>query len=147
MPLAQNTMFFNIPNTLTWARIAAIPLLLAVFHSHWGSIHWQNLVAAALFAGFGITDWLDGFCARKFKQESLFGKVFDPIADKTLMIGMFATLVVMSDEQCPSMDLHVVGEQYTSLSTGHSLLPLKTPRSSISKRPDLTTIDFSAVSV
>ena len=40
----------------------------------------------------GITDWLDGFCARKFKQESLFGKVFDPIADKTLMIGMFATL-------------------------------------------------------
>ena len=35
----------------------------------------------------GITDWLDGFCARKFKQESLFGKVFDPIADKTLMIG------------------------------------------------------------
>lgn len=40
----------------------------------------------------GITDWLDGFFARKFNQESLFGKVFDPIADKTLMIGMFATL-------------------------------------------------------
>ena len=40
----------------------------------------------------GVTDWLDGFFARKFKQESLFGKVFDPIADKTLMIGMFATL-------------------------------------------------------
>ncbi len=40
----------------------------------------------------GITDWLDGFFARKFNSESLFGKVFDPIADKTLMIGMFATL-------------------------------------------------------
>ncbi len=40
----------------------------------------------------GITDWFDGFFARKFNQESPFGKLFDPIADKTLMIGMFATL-------------------------------------------------------
>ena len=40
----------------------------------------------------GMTDWLDGFFARKFNQESPFGKVFDPIADKTLMIGMFVTL-------------------------------------------------------
>lgn len=40
----------------------------------------------------GITDWFDGFFARKFHAESLFGKIFDPIADKTLMIGMFATL-------------------------------------------------------
>lgn len=40
----------------------------------------------------GITDWFDGFFARKFNQESLFGKLFDPIADKTLMITMFATL-------------------------------------------------------
>lgn len=40
----------------------------------------------------GITDWFDGFFARKFNAESLFGKIFDPIADKTLMIGMFATL-------------------------------------------------------
>lgn len=40
----------------------------------------------------GLTDWLDGFFARKFKQESLFGKLFDPIADKVLMITMFATL-------------------------------------------------------
>lgn len=40
----------------------------------------------------GITDWFDGFFARKLKIESLFGKLFDPIADKTLMITMFATL-------------------------------------------------------
>ncbi len=40
----------------------------------------------------GLTDWLDGFFARKLNQESLFGKVFDPIADKVLMIGMFVTL-------------------------------------------------------
>ena len=40
----------------------------------------------------GVTDWFDGFFARKFNQESLFGKIFDPIADKTLMVGMFSTL-------------------------------------------------------
>ncbi len=40
----------------------------------------------------GVTDWFDGFFARRLNQESLFGKIFDPIADKTLMVGMFATL-------------------------------------------------------
>jgi cardiolipin synthase len=87
-------MFFNIPNTLTWARIAAIPLLLAIFYFPWGSsVHWQNLVAAALFAGFGITDWLDGYLARKLGQTSQFGAFLDPVADKFLVCASLLVLV------------------------------------------------------
>ncbi|MCX7352572.1 MAG: CDP-alcohol phosphatidyltransferase family protein [Proteobacteria bacterium] len=76
----------NLPNILTGVRFFGTPGLIYLYLC-------QNYFLAFWVMLFlGITDWLDGFCARKFKQESLFGKVFDPIADKTLMIGMFATL-------------------------------------------------------
>lgn len=79
-------LLVNIPNTLTGIRFFGTPVLVYLCTTHQYSLaFWGTLI-------LGATDWLDGFFARKFHQESLFGKVFDPIADKTLMIALFATL-------------------------------------------------------
>ena len=69
----------KIPNYLTMFRIAAIPLLIAVFH-----IYGAGWLAFIIFSLAGITDFFDGYLARKFKAESKFGEMLDPIADKLL---------------------------------------------------------------
>jgi cardiolipin synthase len=91
-------MPFNVPNTLTWLRIIAIPLLIVVFYvpDHWLDAHERNLVGTALFAGAAITDWLDGYLARRLNQISAFGTFFDPVADK-LMVA--AALIVLLELQ------------------------------------------------
>ncbi len=77
---------FNVANLLTASRFLLAPFLVVLYlESSFDLAFWLMLF-------LGLTDWLDGFFARKFNQESLFGKLFDPIADKTLMITMFATL-------------------------------------------------------
>ena len=57
-------MFLTIPTLLTWARIAAIPLIIGVYYLGWDMAS-KNLVATALFVLFAATDWLDGYLARK----------------------------------------------------------------------------------
>jgi cardiolipin synthase (CMP-forming) len=86
-------MFFTIPTLLTWARIAAIPLIIGVF---WLEVPMatKNLVATALFVLFALTDWLDGWLARKLNQTSAFGAFLDPVADKFLIV---AALLVLLD--------------------------------------------------
>ena len=88
-------MFFTIPTLLTWARIAAIPLIIGVY-SHF--VSWdmvtRNLVATGLFVLFALTDWLDGWLARKLNQTSAFGAFLDPVADKFLIC---ASLLVLLD--------------------------------------------------
>jgi len=79
-------LLVNIPNILTGVRFFGTPVLVYLYFSH------EYFLAFWLMLALGATDWLDGFLARKFNQESLFGKIFDPIADKTLMIAIFATL-------------------------------------------------------
>jgi len=80
-------MPFNLPIALTWLRVAAIPLLVAIFYlpNSWLSPFDQNLFATILFVSAAITDWLDGFLARRLKQESAFGQFLDPVADKLLV--------------------------------------------------------------
>ncbi len=79
-------LLVNLANFLTGVRFLGTPVLIYYYLNHdYGIAFWLMLF-------LGITDWFDGFFARKFSQESQFGKIFDPIADKTLMIGMFATL-------------------------------------------------------
>ncbi len=84
-------MFLTIPTLLTWARIAAIPLIIGVYHLNW-PVATQNLVATSLFVLFALTDWLDGYLARKLNQTSAFGAFLDPVADKFLIC---ATLLVL----------------------------------------------------
>lgn len=84
--LVKWKLLVNIPNTLTGIRFFCVPVLVYLYITH------QYFFAFWTTLALGATDWLDGFFARKFHQESLFGKIFDPIADKTLMIAIFATL-------------------------------------------------------
>ena len=87
-------MRFNLPNLLTWLRILAIPLLIAVFYlpERWLTGYERNLISSILFAAAAVTDWLDGYLARRLNQTSAFGAFLDPVADK-LMVA--AALIVL----------------------------------------------------
>ncbi|MGZ5158673.1 MAG: CDP-alcohol phosphatidyltransferase family protein, partial [Caldimonas sp.] len=77
-------MFFNLPTLLTWARIVAIPLVVGVFYTSLAA-ETQNLVGTVLFIVFALTDWADGWLARKLHMTSSFGAFLDPVADKFLV--------------------------------------------------------------
>ena len=85
-------MFLTIPTALPWTRIAAIPLLMAVFYMPLAE-QTQNLVAALMFIIFAMTDWFDGYLARKLNQTSAFGAFLDPVADKFLVCASVLVLV------------------------------------------------------
>lgn len=88
----MQAMFFTIPTILTWTRIVAIPLLVGVFYLPIEA-HAQNLIATVMFVVFALTDWLDGFLARKLNQTSSFGAFLDPVADKFLVCASLLVLV------------------------------------------------------
>ena len=85
-------MFLTIPTLMTWARIVAIPLVVAVFYLPILPAS-QNLLATVLFVVFAATDWLDGYLARKLNQVSAFGAFLDPVADKFLICACVLVLV------------------------------------------------------
>lgn len=87
-------MLNNIPNLLTLGRIIAIPLVLLMFYlpDSWLSPPDKNFCAGMIFVVAAITDWFDGYLARKLKQTSSFGAFLDPVADK-LMVA--ATLIIL----------------------------------------------------
>ncbi|MDP1607644.1 MAG: CDP-alcohol phosphatidyltransferase family protein, partial [Rhodocyclaceae bacterium] len=74
-------MPLNIPNLLTWTRILLIPLVIGVFYAPL-SAYEQNLIATCAFIVAAVTDWFDGWLARKLGQTSAFGAFLDPVADK-----------------------------------------------------------------
>ncbi|WP_423599645.1 CDP-diacylglycerol--glycerol-3-phosphate 3-phosphatidyltransferase [Roseateles sp. MS654] len=88
-------MFWTLPTLLTWARIVAIPLIAGVFHLQMTPAH-QNLLATVLFVTVALTDWADGYLARKLNQTSSFGAFLDPVADKFLVC---AALLVLLEQQ------------------------------------------------
>jgi CDP-diacylglycerol---glycerol-3-phosphate 3-phosphatidyltransferase len=75
-------MVVNIPNLLTFSRIAVIPILVALFWVEGNAARW---IACALFTAAGITDYLDGYLARTRREQSQLGALLDPIADKLLV--------------------------------------------------------------
>ncbi|MEH0165907.1 CDP-diacylglycerol--glycerol-3-phosphate 3-phosphatidyltransferase [Paucibacter sp. JuS9] len=87
-------MFFTLPTLFTWARIVAIPLIVGVFHLQI-SADMQNLLATVLFVAVALTDWLDGYLARKLNQTSSFGAFLDPVADKFLVCASLLVLLEM----------------------------------------------------
>ncbi|MDZ7853151.1 MAG: CDP-diacylglycerol--glycerol-3-phosphate 3-phosphatidyltransferase [Halomonas sp.] len=84
----------NIPNLLTLARILFIPLLVVLFYLPFA---WSMLLAAALFALAAITDWLDGYLARRWDQSTPFGAFLDPVADKLMVTVALALLIERYD--------------------------------------------------
>lgn len=85
-------MFMTIPTLLTWTRIFAIPLIVGVFYLEYAPAT-ANLVATVMFVVFALTDWLDGYLARKLNQTSSFGAFLDPVADKFLVCASLLVLV------------------------------------------------------
>ena len=85
-------MFFNLPTLLTWARIVAIPLVVGVFYLDLNDAT-RNTTATALFIVVALTDWADGYLARKLNQTSSFGAFLDPVADKFLVCAALLVLV------------------------------------------------------
>ena len=83
----------NLPNILTWIRIAAIPVVVYCFFS---SMDFARPIAGIVFGLAAITDVLDGYAARKLGQTSRFGEFLDPVADK-LMVAVALVLIVQSD--------------------------------------------------
>ena len=88
-------MPFNLPILLTWLRIVAIPLLLAVYYlpADWATSYERDLVATLLFCAAALTDWADGYLARKLNQTSAFGAFLDPVADKLMVAAALIVLV------------------------------------------------------
>ncbi len=80
----------NIPNLITFSRIAFIPIILVVYL--YGNMAISYWLAALLFIIASITDWLDGYLARKLNQTSDYGAFLDPVADKLLVVCMLILL-------------------------------------------------------
>ncbi len=89
-------MPFNLPIFLTWMRVVAIPLIVGIYYlpDDLLAMPIKNLIATILFILAALTDWLDGFLARRWQQTSSFGAFLDPVADK-LMVA--AALLVLLD--------------------------------------------------
>ena len=85
-------MFFNLPTLLTWARIVAIPLIVGVFYMQIEP-GLQNLFGTVLFVVVALTDWADGYLARRLNMTSSFGAFLDPVADKFLVCAALLVLV------------------------------------------------------
>jgi len=88
-------MPFNLPILLTWLRIVAIPLLIAVYFlpANMATPHERDFAATLIFVAAALTDWADGYLARKLDQTSAFGAFLDPVADKLMVAAALIVLV------------------------------------------------------
>jgi cardiolipin synthase (CMP-forming) len=88
-------MPFNLPIFLTWLRIVLIPLVVGVFYvpDLMMAVPSKNLAAAVIFILAALTDWFDGFLARKLNQTSAFGAFLDPVADKLMVTAALLILL------------------------------------------------------
>jgi len=107
-------MKLNIPNILTWLRIAMIPLVVGIFYlpAGWMTPETVNLTAAAFFAAAAVTDWFDGYLARALNQTSAFGAFLDPVADKLMVAAALVVLVELSRVNAV-IALIIVGREIT----------------------------------
>ena len=85
----------NLPILLTWARIVLIPLFVGVYYlpDAWLAEPLKNLVATVLFIVAALTDWFDGYLARRWQQTSQFGAFLDPVADKLMVAAALLILL------------------------------------------------------
>ena len=105
---------FNFPLFLTWLRIVAIPLFVAVLYmpESWINERTASVTSMWIFIAAAVTDWLDGYLARKWNQTTSFGAFLDPVADK-LMVA--AALIVLTEKGIvdPFASLIIIGREIT----------------------------------
>ena len=105
---------FNFPLFLTWLRIVAIPAFVAVlyFPEDWLTERQANVISMWIFIAAAVTDWLDGWLARRWNQTTSFGAFLDPVADK-LMVA--AALIVLTEKGFvdPFASLIIIGREIT----------------------------------
>jgi CDP-diacylglycerol--glycerol-3-phosphate 3-phosphatidyltransferase len=87
----------NVPNVVTLSRIVLIPLIIGLYYlpDDWLSWQGKNVCATAVFIVAAITDWLDGYLARRLNQMSAFGAFLDPVADKLIVAGALVVLLYL----------------------------------------------------
>ena len=83
-------MIYNLPNLLSMFRILLIPVFVFFFYL---PVEWSHIAVTSVFFVAGMTDWLDGYLARKWEQTSPFGAFIDPVADKLIVAIAFVLLV------------------------------------------------------
>jgi CDP-diacylglycerol--glycerol-3-phosphate 3-phosphatidyltransferase/cardiolipin synthase len=90
-------MPINVPTALTWLRILLIPVFVGVYYlpDAWLAPAGKNWLAMSIFAAAAITDWLDGWLARKLGLTSAFGAFLDPVADKLMVAAALILLVAL----------------------------------------------------
>jgi len=105
-------MPLNLPNLLTWMRIAMIPGIVGVFYlpDTMMTVGEKNLAATGLFIAAALTDWLDGYLARRLNQTSAFGAFLDPVADK-LMVTAALILLVELDRTNAVVAIIIIGRE------------------------------------
>jgi CDP-diacylglycerol--glycerol-3-phosphate 3-phosphatidyltransferase/cardiolipin synthase len=105
---------FNFPLFLTWCRIVAIPLFVVILYvpESWIAERTQNIVSMWIFIAAAITDWLDGYLARRWNQTTSFGAFLDPVADKLMVT---AALIVLTEKGIvdPFASLIIIGREIT----------------------------------
>lgn len=102
-------MFFTVPTLLTWTRIVAIPLIVGVFYLPLDPVT-RNVTATVMFVLVALTDWADGWLARKLNQTSSFGAFLDPVADKFLVCAALLVLVNLKRAD-PMVALIIIGRE------------------------------------
>jgi CDP-diacylglycerol--glycerol-3-phosphate 3-phosphatidyltransferase len=108
--VAASPSRWNLPNALTLGRIVLVPLLVVVLLTKFeGRMIFgvrKELVGAAIFGIASLTDWLDGYLARRRKQVTTLGQLLDPLADKLLVTAALISLVQM--DQAPAWMVAVI---------------------------------------
>ncbi|WP_291992758.1 CDP-diacylglycerol--glycerol-3-phosphate 3-phosphatidyltransferase [Candidatus Accumulibacter sp. ACC003] len=107
-------MPLNIPILLTWLRIILIPLMIAIYYvpESWVHAVGRDQAATAVFVVAAITDWLDGYLARRWQQTSAFGAFLDPVADK-LMVAAALIVLVQLDRLDAILAAIIIGREIT----------------------------------
>lgn len=107
-------MPLNIPIILTWLRIAMIPLLIGLYYlpESWMSVPARDTTASLAFIFAALTDWFDGWLARRWNQTSSFGAFLDPVADK-LMVSAALLVLLNLDRVDVMIALVIIGREIT----------------------------------
>jgi CDP-diacylglycerol--glycerol-3-phosphate 3-phosphatidyltransferase/cardiolipin synthase len=107
-------MPLNLPIALTWLRIAMIPLVVGLYYvpADWLATPTRDTLAAVAFIIAALTDWFDGWLARRWNQTSSFGAFLDPVADKLMVCA--ALLVLLDIDRVDTfIALIIIGREIT----------------------------------